>query len=240
MQLGFAWYPNVSGPITANSAIALAVAGDNRLAIPPATPTSAEAGLPKYKFDGWFGLGAPAGVPQSILHKLNAALNDALMGPAVRAGYEKIGAVPVGLSFDQAKAFHANEIVREIISSRYRQGRLTRAKPDSQVKNPASSDCSGRSPGASRGETAQDGIGKVGETALCLSADTLGRNETALGKNSTRVRQWAFEINQLRRDCRFLPPASRLARQEDTNDTKQRRGDIRPIQHIIRLSKKYS
>ena len=118
VHLGFAWYPNVSGPITANSAIALAVAGDNRLAILPATPTSAEAGLPKYKFDDWSGLGAPAGVPQSILNKLNAVLNDALKDPAVRAGYEKIGAVPVGLSLDQAKAFHANEIAkyREIIS----------------------------------------------------------------------------------------------------------------------------
>ena len=118
VQLGFAWYPNVAGPITANGAIALAVAGDNRLAILPATPTAAEAGLPEYKFDGWFGLGAPADVPQSVLHKLNAVLNDALNDPAVRAGYEKIGAVPVGLSLDQAKAFHASEIVkyREIIS----------------------------------------------------------------------------------------------------------------------------
>ena len=118
VQLGFAWYPNVAGPITANGAIALAVAGDNRLAILPNTPTTAEAGLPQYKVDGWFGLGAPAGVSQSILQKLNAALNDALKDPAVRAGYEKIGAVPVGLSLNQAKAFHANEIAkyREIIS----------------------------------------------------------------------------------------------------------------------------
>src|SRR5215467_13892406 len=105
-HLGFAWYPNVSGPITANSAIALAVAGDNRLAILSATSTSTEAGLPQYKFDGRSGLGAPADVPQSIRHKLNAVLNDALMGLAVGTGYEKIGAVPVDLSLDQAKAFH--------------------------------------------------------------------------------------------------------------------------------------
>lgn len=118
VPLGFAWYPNVAGPITAHGAIALAVAGGNRLAILPNTPTTAEAGLPQYKVDGWFGLGAPAGVPQPILQKLNAALNDAIKDPAVRAGYEKIGAVPVGLSLDQAKAFHANEITkyREIIS----------------------------------------------------------------------------------------------------------------------------
>ena len=118
VQLGFAWYPNVAGPITSHGAIALAVAGDNRLPILPDTPTTVEAGLPQYKVDGWFGLGAPAGVPPSILQKLNGALNEALKDPAVRAGYEKIGAVPVGLSLDQAKVFHANEIAkyREIIS----------------------------------------------------------------------------------------------------------------------------
>jgi tripartite-type tricarboxylate transporter receptor subunit TctC len=118
VQLGFAWYPNVAGPITSNGAIALAVAGDSRLPILPNTPTTAEAGLPQYKVDGWFGLGAPAGVPQPILEKLNAALSDALKDPAVRAAYEKIGAVPVSLTLDQAKAFHANEIAkyREIIS----------------------------------------------------------------------------------------------------------------------------
>jgi len=118
VQLGFAWYPNVAGPITANGAIALAVAGVKRLPILPNTPTTTEAGLPQYKVDGWFGLGAPAGVPKPILEKLNAALSDALKDPAVRAAYEKIGAVPVSLTLDQAKAFHAHEIAkyREIIS----------------------------------------------------------------------------------------------------------------------------
>jgi len=118
VPLGFAWYPNVAAAIGAHGAVALAVAGDKRLPILPDTPTSAEAGLPQYTVDGWFGLAAPAGVPQPILQKLNAALNDALKDPAVRAGYEKIGAVPVGLSLDQAKAFHAHEIAkyRDIIT----------------------------------------------------------------------------------------------------------------------------
>jgi len=118
VQLGFAWYPNVAGPITSHGAIALAVAGDSRLPILPNTPTTTEAGLPQYKVDGWFGLGAPAGVPKPILEKLNAALSDALKDPAVRAAYEKIGAVPVSLTLDQAKAFHTHEIAkyREIIS----------------------------------------------------------------------------------------------------------------------------
>jgi tripartite-type tricarboxylate transporter receptor subunit TctC len=118
VQLGFAWYPNVSGPVTANGAIPLAVAGDARLAALPDTPTTAQAGLPQYKFDGWFGLGAPAGVPRDILERLNAALNEALKDPSVRVRFEEIGAAPIGLGLDQAGTFLSDEVVkyRDIIT----------------------------------------------------------------------------------------------------------------------------
>ena len=118
VQLGFAWYPNVSGPLGANGAVALAVAGDARLPALPNTMTTAQAGLPQYKFDGWFGLGAPAGVPKDILERLNAALNEALGDPAVRARFEEIGAVPIGLDLDKARAFMTDEVVkyRDIIT----------------------------------------------------------------------------------------------------------------------------
>jgi tripartite-type tricarboxylate transporter receptor subunit TctC len=118
VQLGFAWYPNVSGPLTADGAIALAVAGDARLPVLPDTVTTAQADLPQYKFDGWFGLGAPAGVPRDILERLNAALNEALKDPAVRVRFEEIGAVPTGLELDKAKTFLVDEVVkyRDIIT----------------------------------------------------------------------------------------------------------------------------
>jgi tripartite-type tricarboxylate transporter receptor subunit TctC len=118
VQLGFAWYPNVSGPLGASGAVALAVAGDTRLPALPNTMTTAQAGLPQYKFDGWFGLGAPAGVPREILERLNAALNEALGDPAVRARFEEIGAVPIGLDLDKARAFMTDEVVkyRDIIT----------------------------------------------------------------------------------------------------------------------------
>jgi tripartite-type tricarboxylate transporter receptor subunit TctC len=118
VQLGFAWYPNVSGPLTSDGAVALAVAGDARLPALPNTPTTAQAGLPQYKFGGWFGLGAPAGVPKDILEKVNAALNQALNDPAVRVRFEEIGAVPIGLNLDKARTFLADEVVkyRDIIT----------------------------------------------------------------------------------------------------------------------------
>lgn len=112
VQLGFQWYPNVAGPINAKGATALAVAGDVRLGALPDTPTTTEAGLPQYKVDGWFALAAPAGTPAAVMQRLNKELNDALKDPAVKAGFEKAGAVPIGLGLEQAKKFHADEIVK--------------------------------------------------------------------------------------------------------------------------------
>jgi tripartite-type tricarboxylate transporter receptor subunit TctC len=118
VQTGFQWYPNVAGPINAKGAIALAVAGDERLAALPDTPTTAQAGLPQYKVDGWFALAAPAGTPAPVLERLNKALAEAIADPAVRAGFQKAGALPTSMSLDAAKKFHAAEIVkyRDIIT----------------------------------------------------------------------------------------------------------------------------
>src|SRR6185312_9152783 len=71
VQLGFQWYPNVAGPIQAKGATPLAVAGEKRLAVIPDAPTSAEAGMPNYKEQGWFALLAPAGTPKEIIERLN-------------------------------------------------------------------------------------------------------------------------------------------------------------------------
>ena len=118
VPLGFAWYPNVAGPLNANGAKALAVAGDKRLATLPDTPTTTEVNLPQYKVDGWFALAAPAGVPTEILERLNKDLNAALSHPDVRANFEKVGAVPFGLGLDESKTFLAGEIAkyRDIIT----------------------------------------------------------------------------------------------------------------------------
>jgi tripartite-type tricarboxylate transporter receptor subunit TctC len=118
VPLGFAWYPNVAGPLNANGAKALAVAGEKRLAVLPDTPTTTQVNLSDYKVDGWFGLAAPAGVPRDILERLNNELNAALNDPAVRGNFEKVGAVPFGLSLEESKTFLANEIAkyRDIIT----------------------------------------------------------------------------------------------------------------------------
>jgi len=118
VPLGFAWYPNVAGPLNANGAKALAVAGEKRLAVLPDTPTTTQVNLSQYKVDGWFALAAPAGVPKDILERLNKELNAALNDPGLRANFEKVGAVPFGLGLEESNAFLANEIAkyRDIIT----------------------------------------------------------------------------------------------------------------------------
>jgi tripartite-type tricarboxylate transporter receptor subunit TctC len=112
VALGFQWFPNVAGAIQAKGANALAVAGDQRLAALPDTPTTTEAGLPEYKVAGWFALAAPAGTPRPILERLNKELAAAVADPAVRASFAKAGAAPMALPLDQAAKFHADEIVK--------------------------------------------------------------------------------------------------------------------------------
>lgn len=78
---------------------ALGVTGPQRSPLMPEVPTIAEAGVPGYAFETWFMAFAPAGTPQPVLDKLNAALNQALANPAlkqrmVREGYDPIPSTP--------------------------------------------------------------------------------------------------------------------------------------------------
>ncbi len=62
-------------------------------------PTLAESGLPGYDISPWFGVVAPAGLPQDLLVRLNTAMAAGLKSPEVvqrlsALGYEPIGGTP--------------------------------------------------------------------------------------------------------------------------------------------------
>jgi tripartite-type tricarboxylate transporter receptor subunit TctC len=118
VPLGFQWYPNIAGPLQAKGAVPLAVAGDKRIPALPDTPTTAEAGLPQYKVNGWFALLAPGGTPKPILERLNKELQAALSDPQVKSGFEKAGAEVMTMGLEESKKFHAAEIIkyRDIIT----------------------------------------------------------------------------------------------------------------------------
>src|SRR5215475_13176453 len=118
VPLGFQWFPNVAGPLQAQGALPLAVAGDAHLPIIPDTPTTTEAGLPEYQERGWFALLAPAKTPKPILERLSKEVAAAVKDPAVKAGFEKVGAETMWMPLDQVKQWHKGEIAkyRDIIS----------------------------------------------------------------------------------------------------------------------------
>jgi tripartite-type tricarboxylate transporter receptor subunit TctC len=72
--------------IEAGSVRALAVSGDARSPSLPNIPTMSEAGQPKYKAVGWFGLLAPARTPAAIVTRLSAAVAEAVKSPEVITG----------------------------------------------------------------------------------------------------------------------------------------------------------
>ena len=49
----------------------------------PGTPSIAQAGVPGFSYESWWGLLAPAATPRPMIDRLNAAMNKALADPAV-------------------------------------------------------------------------------------------------------------------------------------------------------------
>lgn len=83
----------VKGQVQAGQLKLLAVGAPKRWPTLPNVPTVAESGVPGYAVVGWYGWLYPAGTPQPIIDKTNAALKEVLGRPAVREALEKVGAV---------------------------------------------------------------------------------------------------------------------------------------------------
>jgi tripartite-type tricarboxylate transporter receptor subunit TctC len=89
---------------------ALAVTGVHRAKIVPELPTIAEAGVPGYEFDNWYGLWAPAGTPAAVVRKINEEVNRALMTPALQTRFAESGIETMGGSPERFAAYLASEL----------------------------------------------------------------------------------------------------------------------------------
>ena len=77
-QVAILTYASVRSYITSGKLRVLGVTTSQRSALLPDVPTIAEAGVPGYAVDLWYGIFAPVGTPAPVLGSLNAALNKGL------------------------------------------------------------------------------------------------------------------------------------------------------------------
>jgi tripartite-type tricarboxylate transporter receptor subunit TctC len=99
---------------------ALAVTSQKRTNFAPDIPAIAEyKPLSKYQLENWFGLFAPAGTPESVLQKLNAAVNQVLSDPEFAKKLQDQGGEPAPMTTAQFRAFINSESVnyRRIVES---------------------------------------------------------------------------------------------------------------------------
>jgi tripartite-type tricarboxylate transporter receptor subunit TctC len=73
----------------------LAVSQPKRLSAAPDIPTSAEAGLPAFDVNTWFGVVAPRGTPEAIVSQLNREIHAALDDPTVQKRLVEGGLEPL-------------------------------------------------------------------------------------------------------------------------------------------------
>jgi tripartite-type tricarboxylate transporter receptor subunit TctC len=76
----------------------LGTGGATRSAVLPDVPTIAEAGVPGYVAENWWGILAPAGTPAPIVEKLNRDVQAALKAPELQAQFAREGASSVEMS----------------------------------------------------------------------------------------------------------------------------------------------
>jgi tripartite-type tricarboxylate transporter receptor subunit TctC len=87
----------------------LAVTSATRFALLPDLPTMIESGVDGFVVSSFQGVVAPAGTPAAIVARLNAAINDAVASPEVRARFAQFGIEPSTGTPAEFAAFFAAE-----------------------------------------------------------------------------------------------------------------------------------
>src|SRR5262249_9810536 len=98
VQLMFESLNSIAPHARAGTVRALGVSGARRSPGFPDLPTIAEAGVPGYEAGTWTGVIAPAGLPRSIVDKLNAAINRAIASSTFKERFASIGDQPAGVT----------------------------------------------------------------------------------------------------------------------------------------------
>ncbi len=101
--------PNTITMVKEGKLIALGVSSVQRLPAIPDIPTIAESGLPSYRWDGWYGLLAPAKTARPVIAQLNKEITRVLSSPELAQRWSVLGANPAPTTpeeFDKVIATH--------------------------------------------------------------------------------------------------------------------------------------
>lgn len=91
---------------------ALAVTTLKRAPAAADIPTLAEAGVPGYDANAWFGVFVPAGTPPAVINRLYSEISRIVKIPEIRDRFRALGAEPAGTTPAQFAAFFRNEVAK--------------------------------------------------------------------------------------------------------------------------------
>lgn len=94
IQMMFDPLQSVLPHITSGKLRALAISGATRSGILPNLPTVAESGFPGFESTAWWGVYAPAGLPEAVLAQLTAETEKVARGNAFRERLIALGVAP--------------------------------------------------------------------------------------------------------------------------------------------------
>jgi tripartite-type tricarboxylate transporter receptor subunit TctC len=112
VQMVFLDLPVLLPQVKAGKLRPIAVGAEKRVPTLPDVPTTGEAGMPSLQTENWYGMVAPAGTPKEIIATLNKAAVAALKDPEVVSKLSSQGAILVGDTPDEFRAFIASETAK--------------------------------------------------------------------------------------------------------------------------------
>jgi tripartite-type tricarboxylate transporter receptor subunit TctC len=110
INLIFSDIPSALSQVKVGKLRALGVTGAQRSPSMPDVPTLAEAGVPGYAIEAWFGILAPAGTPAPIVNRLNRELRAILAEPELKKKMLDLGQELVGDSPQEFTNFLRSEV----------------------------------------------------------------------------------------------------------------------------------
>jgi len=110
IQLTFNSIPPAMPHIKSGRLRVLAVSAAQRTAVLPDVPTIAEAGVPGYELNSWYGVLAPGRTPKTIVTKLHDVITAAVRAADTRERFTAVGLEPATMTPAEFAGYMASEI----------------------------------------------------------------------------------------------------------------------------------